>query len=206
MGAIDELNAEHQAIEQMLRVLRVLGHRLRLGAAVPPAHVDSMMEFLDVFVDRCHHAKEEEHLFPALAAVGVRDRGGPLEALRNEHQRGRELVGQLRAGLAKRATDPLGGGLAFAAAAEEYQGLMLLHMDKETGMLFAAAALVSFGISAASAAQPQVVAAVAAGAPERLVVDKGPVTQAQTPLELLLFVHRADLPLRPLPSKQKDHS
>ena len=54
--------------------------------------------------------------------------------------------------------------------------------------------------------EPQVVAAVAAGAPERLVVDKGPVTQAQTPLELLLFVHRADLPLRPLPSKQKDHS
>ena len=139
MGAIDELNAEHQAIEQMLRVLRVLGHRLRLGAAVPPTHVDSMMEFLDVFVDRCHHAKEEEHLFPALAAVGVRDQGGPLEALCNEHQRGRELVGQLRAGLAKRATDPLGGGLAFAAAAEEYQGLMLLHMDKETGMLFAAA-------------------------------------------------------------------
>ena len=58
---------------------------------------------------------------------------------RTEHQRGRELVGQLRAGLAKRATDPLGGGLAFAAAAEEYQGLMLLHMDKESGMLFAAA-------------------------------------------------------------------
>ena len=79
-------------------------------------------------------------------------------------------------------------------------------LSRRAGMLFAAAALVSFGISAATAAQPQVVAAVAAGAPERLVVDKGPVNQAQTPLELLLFVHRADLPLRPLPSKQKDDS
>ena len=35
--------------------------------------------------------------------------------------------------------DPGGGGLAFAAAAEEYQALMLFHMDKESGMLFAAA-------------------------------------------------------------------
>ena len=76
-------------------------------------------------------------------------------------------------------------------------------LSRRAGMLFAAAALVSFGISAASAAPPQV---VAASAPVRLVVDTGPATQAQTPLELLLFVHRADLPLRPLPSKQKDHS
>ena len=75
-------------------------------------------------------------------------------------------------------------------------------LSRRTGMLFAAAALVSFGNSAASAAPPQVVAAVAAGAPARLVVDTGPATQAQTPLELLLFVHRADLPLRPLPNKQ----
>ena len=76
-------------------------------------------------------------------------------------------------------------------------------LSRRAGLLFAAAALVSFGISAASAAPPQV---VAASAPVRLVVDTGPATQAQTPLELLLFVHRADLPLRPLPNKQKDHS
>ena len=33
MGAIDELNAEHQAIEQMLRVLRVLGHLRPMSTA-----------------------------------------------------------------------------------------------------------------------------------------------------------------------------
>ena len=139
MGTIDELHGEHQVIEQMLRVLRVLAHRLRLGAAVIPAHVDSLLEFLEVFVDRCHHAKEEEHLFPALEAVGVRDEGGPLAALRGEHQRGRELVGSLRAAMAQRETDRVGGGLAFAAAAEEYQALLLQHMDKENGVLFAVA-------------------------------------------------------------------
>ena len=139
MAAIDELNSEHQVIEQMLRVLRVLAHRLRLNAAVLPRHVDNMLEFFEVFVDQCHHGKEEEHLFPALEAVGVRNQGGPLEALCNEHRRGRELVAEMRAALARRETDPVGGGLAFAAAAEEYQALMLFHMDKESGMVFAAA-------------------------------------------------------------------
>ncbi len=79
-------------------------------------------------------------------------------------------------------------------------------LSRRAGMLFAAATLVSFGISAASAAQPQVVAAVATAGPGRLVLDTTPAISAQTPLELLLFVHRADLPLRPLPIKQKDHS
>ncbi|MBV2262584.1 MAG: hypothetical protein KUL79_03385 [Thauera sp.] len=80
-------------------------------------------------------------------------------------------------------------------------------LSRRAGMLFAAAALVSFGISAASAAPPQ---AVAATAPVALVMDNAVAipaqATAQTPLELLLFVHRADLPLRPLPTKQKDHS
>ena len=83
-------------------------------------------------------------------------------------------------------------------------------LSRRAGMLFAAAALVSFGISAASAAPPQAVAAAATAAPVALVMDNAVATPAQaavqTPLELLLFVHRADLPLRPFPTKQKDHS
>ncbi|MDX9835838.1 MAG: hemerythrin domain-containing protein [Desulfobulbus sp.] len=139
MAAIDELNCEHQVIEQMLRVLRVLAHRLRLGATMIPAHLDGVLEFLEVFVDQCHHAKEEEHLFPALEAVGVRNQGGPLEAMCTEHRRGRELVVQMREALDLWATNRLNGGLVFAGAAEEYQALMLQHMDKESGVLFAAA-------------------------------------------------------------------
>ena len=136
MGAIDELNAEHQAIEQMLRVLRVLGHRLRLGAAVPPAHVDSMMEFLDVFVDRCHHAKEEAILFPAMEDKGVPHGGCPLEGLLREHARGRERVGALAT-----AIDALERGDAAAPAAlrEAIAGIQQLyqnHIWKEDQMVF----------------------------------------------------------------------
>lgn len=83
-------------------------------------------------------------------------------------------------------------------------------LSRRAGLRFAAAALVTFGISAASAAAPQAAAAAGGSAPSGLVVDNTLATPApataQTPLELLLFVHRADLPLRPLPTKQKDHS
>ncbi|WP_345792969.1 hypothetical protein AAG895_15955 [Thauera sp. JM12B12] len=57
--------------------------------------------------------------------------------------------------------------------------------------------------SLAVSAQPVAGAPAISLAPAKfIVVDK---TQA-APLELLLFVHRADLPLRPLPNKQKENS
>ncbi len=71
------------------------------------------------------------------------------------------------------------------------------------GMLFAAAAMFSMAAVAGSsqpAAQPQLVA-LAAPQPAA-VLD----STAVAPIDLMLFVHRPDLPLRAVPSKHKDHS
>lgn len=66
-------------------------------------------------------------------------------------------------------------------------------------VITAAAVLPSYAVSAQQVAATPAIRLAQANA---VVVDK---TQA-APLELLLFVHRADLPLRPLPNKQKDNS
>ena len=71
------------------------------------------------------------------------------------------------------------------------------------GMLFAAAAMITMPDVAGSsqpAAQPQLVA-LAAPQPAA-VLD----STAVAPIDLMLFVHRPDLPLRAVPSKHKDHS
>lgn len=66
--------------------------------------------------------------------------------------------------------------------------------------VIAAAAIAS---SPAVSAQPVAsVPAISLAPVSAVVVDKAQAA----PLELLLFVHRADLPLRPLPNKQKDNS
>ena len=54
------------------------------------------MDFLSIFVDKCHHGKEEEFLFPALEAKGVKREGGPIGVMLHEHEQGRGLVAMLR--------------------------------------------------------------------------------------------------------------
>ena len=71
------------------------------------------------------------------------------------------------------------------------------------GMLFAAAAMITMPAVAGSsqpAVQPQLVA-LAAPQPAA-VLD----STAVAPIDLMLFVHRSDLPLRAVPTKHKDHS
>lgn len=72
-------------------------------------------------------------------------------------------------------------------------------LSRHAGSLFAAAALVSVGISAASAAEPKAVAPATSGTTSKIVVDNTGATA--TPIELLLFVHRADLQLRNVTNK-----
>ena len=93
-------------------------------------------KFLKVFVDMCHHGKEEEFLFPALEEAGVPREGEPIGVMLQEHQTGRELIGKMDASL-----DGLGKGniddkSAFKEAAESYIELLRKHIDKENSVLF----------------------------------------------------------------------
>ena len=76
-------------------------------------------------------------------------------------------------------------------------------LPMRAGMLFAAAAMLSMPARAGPfppVGQPQTFA-LAAQKPAT-VLDSGAVA----PIDLMLFVHRPDLPLRAVPSKHKDHS
>lgn len=47
------------------------GEKIVSGKNVPAEELKGIMEFLTVFVDKCHHGKEEDFLFPALEAAGI---------------------------------------------------------------------------------------------------------------------------------------
>ena len=66
MKAIEELKNEHRGIQLMLRILDQIGKKAENGHTVDQGHLSKILEFLTVFVDKCHHGKEEDFLFPAL--------------------------------------------------------------------------------------------------------------------------------------------
>ncbi|MFZ0727462.1 MAG: hemerythrin domain-containing protein, partial [Desulfobacterales bacterium] len=112
MNAIEDLTAEHEAVRLTLRILDIIrGDIDRCGEIKNDDHIDNLLEFFSVFVDKCHHGKEEKLLFPALEAVGVGREGGPIGVMLAEHRQGRELVAEMAA-----ATADFRQGEAAAAA------------------------------------------------------------------------------------------
>ena len=71
MEATTTLRTEHNALLYVLDQLEHAAAAAAAGRAVPRDVFSDIEEVFCVFVDRCHHAKEETVLFPLLAATGL---------------------------------------------------------------------------------------------------------------------------------------
>jgi hemerythrin-like domain-containing protein len=89
------LEEEHHVIQKVVGIFAVLAEELEAGRDVEPETLREIVEFMHTFADKCHHGKEEAHLFPLLERKGVPVRGCPIGILTVEHQRGRALVSAL---------------------------------------------------------------------------------------------------------------
>jgi len=136
MTPTGQLKEEHSGIKVMLSILREICHRLESGRTVDSQHLDQILEFLKVFVDKCHHAKEEEYLFPAMEQAGIPREGGPLGVMLAEHQTGRDYIrGMTEASPGVRAGDPA-AVKRFVGNARSYTDLLLQHIEKEDNILY----------------------------------------------------------------------
>jgi hemerythrin-like domain-containing protein len=92
MKAIEILVQEHDLIRKYLENLSLAVSRLEAGQALPREFFEKVVEFARLFTDRYHHFKEEHVMFALLA----RKKGGVLDAqmdaLRYQHERGRNFI------------------------------------------------------------------------------------------------------------------
>jgi hemerythrin-like domain-containing protein len=131
-----ELSHEHLAIKRMIGVLGKIADRLEAGGAVPPDDPARCVEFLRVFADKCHHAKEEDHLFPEMEKVGVAREGGPIGVMLAEHVEGRKHVAAMAGTLPGLRMGEGSAARAFAEAARRYGALLTQHIMKEDHVLY----------------------------------------------------------------------
>jgi len=136
MKAIEDLVEEHHAVEVALQILEKVAAATGAGDRQAPDHLSELLDFFKGFVDRCHHGKEEDVLFPELERRGVKRDGGPIGVLLAEHEIGR---GHVRS-MAERL-QALRGGDAGAAAgigehARAYREMLEAHIQKENNVLF----------------------------------------------------------------------
>lgn len=123
---------EHRVIERVLDAMErmldegVIDREFTLGA----------VDFIRNFADGCHHAKEEDHLFPALERAGVPREGGPVGCMLHEHEQGRLFVGQMTSSLDAAVAGRSDAIDAFRRAATGYISLLRQHIQKEDNILF----------------------------------------------------------------------
>jgi hemerythrin-like domain-containing protein len=136
MKATEELKREHEGIALMLRVLQTVADRIGHGEPVNTEHLDGILEFLSIFIDKCHHGKEEEFLFPALEVAGVRREGGPIGVMLSEHEQGRRLVARLKDALTSYKSGAPANATSAQSIINDYVALLTQHIAKENTVLF----------------------------------------------------------------------
>ncbi len=120
------LRHEHEVILRAVGLLERLAPQVAAGAPGVRPTLGRLVEFFQTFADRCHHAKEEQHLFPALERRGIPRDGGPVGVMLAEHEEGRRLLAAMTGDDAAAAGE----------AARAYAALLRGHIDKENSVLF----------------------------------------------------------------------
>ncbi len=136
MTVIKELKNEHEAVLLAIRILDQITTRLKSGQTPEIQHLDQILEFLAVFVDKCHHSKEEKVLFPAMEAAGIPQEGGPIAAMLYEHEQGRSFVQGLRRGVEGYRVGKENSVTEIIDNAQKYGKLLTSHIDKENNVLY----------------------------------------------------------------------
>jgi hemerythrin-like domain-containing protein len=136
MTPIEELKTEHEGILLMLDILEKMSERIVEGKNVPVDHLKQVLDFLQVFADKCHHGKEEQILFSAMEEAGVPKEGGPLAVMFSEHGRGRQFIGEMNNLVNSYEKGESGALMVLTTPALQYVNLLRSHIWKENNVLF----------------------------------------------------------------------
>ena len=130
--ATNELIHEHEAIKKVLNLLELSCKKIRSNDELDTKLLFNLIEFLKDFADKCHHGKEEQYLFEALAQSGMSKSQGPVAVMLHEHEQGRYFIKMMSDSL----SDFVNSKLLFIESAEKYIFLLRNHIEKENNILF----------------------------------------------------------------------
>jgi hemerythrin-like domain-containing protein len=136
MKPTDILSNEHRVIEQVLDCLDKMVQTCQREHKIDEQSAKDAVDFFRNFADRCHHGKEEAHLFPAMEAKGFARDCGPTGVMIYEHEQGRKFVRGMAESIDAAAKGDAAEQKEFIRNAREYIDLLREHIQKEDHCLF----------------------------------------------------------------------
>lgn len=96
MMPIGPLMIEHRLIERMIEVMKRQLQEWETEPTMDPSFIETAVDFIRTYADRCHHGKEEDILFRDLSKKPISgNHKRIMEELVEEHRWGRQTTGRL---------------------------------------------------------------------------------------------------------------
>lgn len=136
MEATKQLREEHQGILLMLKILDKVCQKLDDGEKVSPDHLDQILEFIKIFVEKCHHKKEESILFPAMLNVQISQGSDLVGAILKEHSALHDIVKNLNDGIREYQAGNLAVKSTIIESIRIYTAMLTQHVEQEDKVVF----------------------------------------------------------------------
>lgn len=136
MMGVEDLRDEHSEITIMLDILEKVCELLDAGENVDHEHLEKLHDFMVVFVDQCHHTKEEELLFPTLESIDGDESKKLIDILLSEHETGRKYTKIIGEAISDNENRDPQNRAKIVKYGRYYIRLLVQHIDKENNILF----------------------------------------------------------------------
>ena len=136
MTATEVLKHEHKIVLKVLDVVRHEAQDIADTGKLNVEKLDKVLDFFRVFVDQCHHGKEEEYLFPTMEKRGIPADKGPVPVMLHEHAGGRNTVKAITEALVRSRQGDAAATEAVAANLAILDEHLRSHIEKENEVLF----------------------------------------------------------------------
>jgi hemerythrin-like domain-containing protein len=128
---------EHRVIERAIHSLDKVVNAIGETGAVDPAYIDTVVDFIRTYADRCHHGKEEDILFRGLATKPLsEDLSRMMQELIEDHVFARATTRRRGEENARYAAGETAALDRITEAARVLVGFYPQHIEKEDRRFF----------------------------------------------------------------------
>ena len=136
MKPTDDLVNEHKVISHVLEAAADEASRVSKTSEIIPERMEQFLDFFRGFADKCHHSKEENHLFPLLEKKGMPHDSGPIAVMLMEHTDGRRRLSNIADLLPAARNNDKSAIKSIEENLSAYIALLQAHIEKENKVLF----------------------------------------------------------------------
>ena len=129
MDALTLISQDHSNLWRLATTVDLLASEIEAGAVVEQAFFNAAFDYIEQFVDRSHHPKEDDFLFRLLRRRSP-EAAAVLDALQLEHREGPAKLAALRAQVSMAASGALPGA-QLALVLRQYTAGLKAHIRIE---------------------------------------------------------------------------